>query len=238
MQMTPSVQLLLISSSVVYGRGYLDHAEEEIRSLLGDIRRVLFIPYALFDHNSYEERAKQRFQAMNLNLESIHHAADARQAVRSAESVFIGGGNTFRLLRALYEHQLLDVIRERVQGGMPYIGSSAGTVVACPTMRTTNDMPIAEPPSFVSLNLVPFQINPHYLDADPASRHMGETREERLLQYLEENSIPVVGLREGGMLSVREGGVVLKGFAGARIFRRGREPLELQPVANLADILT
>jgi len=237
MQIQSAARLLLISSSVVYGRGYLDHAEEEIRGLLGDIRCVLFVPYALFDRNAYEQRAKQRFQAMGFDLVSIHHASDAIHAVQSAEALFVGGGNTFRLLKGLYENQLLDVIRERVHAGMPYIGSSAGTVVAGPTMKTTNDMPIVEPPSLASLNLVPFQINPHFLDADPNSRHMGETREERLLQYLEENSTPVVGLREGGMIRVRDGAATLKGFAEARIYRRGRESFETAPGADIGSVL-
>jgi dipeptidase E len=237
MQINPAIRLLLISSSVVYGRGYLDHAEEEIRNHLGDIGRVLFIPYALHNHDSYSQKARERCQGIGFELESVHHAADARQAVKSAEALFIGGGNTFRLLKALYENKLLDIIRERVLSGMPYIGSSAGTVVACPTIRTTNDMPIVEPPSLAGLNLVPFQINPHYLDSDPDSRHMGETREERLLQYLEENSTPVVGLREGAMLCIRDGSVMLKGFAGARIFRRLRDPFEIDSTADLGEAL-
>jgi dipeptidase E len=237
MQIHPASRMLLISSSVVYGRGYLDHAEEEIRNLLGGTRRLLFIPYALFSYESYAQKARERFQRIGIDLQSIHHAADAGRAIISAEALFVGGGNTFRLLKALYENKLLNAIRDRVQAGMPYIGTSAGTVVASPTIRTTNDMPIVEPPSLDSLSLVPFQINPHYLDPDPNSRHMGETREERLLQYLEENSTPVVGLREGGMLRIQDASVLLKGFAGARIFRRMSEPVEFQPVAELTGVL-
>jgi dipeptidase E len=155
------------------------------------------------------------------------------KAIRTAEAIFLGGGNTFRLLKSLYDFEVLKVIGERVREGMPYIGSSAGSNVACPTIRTTNDMPIVEPPSLVALNLFPYQINPHYLAPDPSSTHMGETRDERLLQYLEENKIPVVGLREGAMIRCENGGAVLKGTHGARIFQRAMAPFELEPGANL-----
>ena len=147
--------------------------------------------------------------------------------------MFIGGGNTFRLLKALYDFDLLGPIRERVQNGMPYIGSSAGSNVAAPTIRTTNDMPIVEPPSFDALGLVSFQINPHYIDPDPNSKHMGETREERIVQFLEENDTPVVGLREGAMLRIEHGETILRGSTGARIFRKGFDQLETLPGAHL-----
>ncbi|HEV8204841.1 MAG TPA: dipeptidase PepE, partial [Pyrinomonadaceae bacterium] len=150
---------------------------------------------------------------------------------------FIGGGNTFRLLKTLYEFDLIDVIRERVDAGMPYIGSSAGSNMACPTIRTTNDMPIVQPPSFNALGLVTFQINAHYLDPDPNSKHMGETREERINQFHEENEMPVVGLREGAMLRIENGETILRGSTGARIFRRGLEPIEILPGARLDGII-
>lgn len=221
-------RLLLISNSTLYGSGYLDHAESEIRDFLGEVRRVLFVPYALYNRDAYAEQARQRFAAMGYVLGSIHQAIDARTAVASAEAIFVGGGNTFRLLNALYRNLLLDPIRARVrQQGMLYIGSSAGSNVAAPTIKTTNDMPIVEPPSFQALGLVSFQINPHYLDPDPTSKHKGETREERILQYLEENSTPVIGLREGTMLRIEAGKTVLKGTTSARIFRRGHAPIEV-----------
>jgi dipeptidase E len=226
-------RILLISNSTLHGSGYLDHAEAEIRSFLGDVQRVLFVPYALFDRDKYAETARQRFEKMGLELSSIHNAADPVQAVKDTGAIFIGGGNTFRLLKALYDFELLDPIRERVNSGMPYIGSSAGSNVAAPTIKTTNDMPIVQPPSFNALGLVSFQINPHYLDPDPNSKHMGETREERLVQFLEENDTPVVGLREGAMLQIENGEVVLRGSTGARIFRKGLDPVETTPVAKL-----
>jgi len=226
-------RLLLISNSTLHGSGYLDHAESEIRDFLGGLKHVLFVPFALLDRDKYTATAQARFQKMGYELTSIHTAANPGQAVKETDAMFIGGGNTFRLLKALYEFDLLDVIRDRVDAGMPYIGSSAGSNMACPTIRTTNDMPIVQPPSFNALGLVPFQINPHYLDPDPNSKHMGETREERIIQFLEENVTPVVGLREGAMLRIENGDTMLRGSTGARIFRRGFEPLEVLPGAKI-----
>jgi dipeptidase E len=229
--------LLLISNSTLYGSGYLDHAENQIRSFLGTVKRVLFVPFALYDRDAYATTARERFQRMGYGLDSIHTAPNLHGAVTDAESIFVGGGNTFRLLKALYDANLLEVIREKVNAGTPYIGSSAGSNVAAPTIKTTNDMPIVQPPSFAALNLVPFQINPHFLDPDPISTHKGETREERIRQFLEENSTPVVGLREGAMLLVENDSILLKGSSGARIFRRGREPVEVKPGEKLDYLL-
>jgi dipeptidase E len=230
-------RLLLISNSTLHGSGYLDHAESEIRDFLGDAKRVLFVPYALHDMDKYAAQARKRFAKMGYELDSIHASNEPASAVRETEAVFIGGGNTFRLLKRLYDNDLLAVIRERVREGMLYIGSSAGSNVAAPTIRTTNDMPIVQPPSFDALGLVSFQINPHYLDADPNSTHKGETREERLIQFLEENKTPVVGLREGAMLRIENGKTLLKGSAGARIFRRGHEPVETLPGNYLDELV-
>ncbi|HKY29455.1 MAG TPA: dipeptidase PepE [Pyrinomonadaceae bacterium] len=231
------MRVLLISSSTLYGSGFLDHAEPEIRGFLGNINRVLYVPFALHDHDMYAAKARERFNRMNYELDSIHEAADKAEAVANASAIFVGGGNTFRLLKALYDFGLLPLIKQKVEQGMPYIGSSAGSNVAGPTIRTTNDMPIVEPPSFRALGLVSFQINPHYLDPDPTSKHMGETREERILQFLEENDVPVVGLREGAMVRVENGVAVLKGSTGARIFRRGESPVEVLPGAVLDDFV-
>src|SRR5215213_7339186 len=222
-------RVLLISNSTLYGSGYLDHAESEIRSFLGEVKRVLFVPYALFDRDKYAATAHQRFQKMGYDLTSIHTAEDPIAAVNGTEAIFVGGGNTFRLLKTLYDVDLIEPIRNRVLNGMPYIGSSAGSNVAAPTIKTTNDMPIVQPPSFDALGLVSFQINPHYLDPDPNSKHMGETREERIIQFLEENDTPVVGLREGAILRIESGETILRGSSGARIFRRGIGPIEILP---------
>jgi dipeptidase E len=231
-------RLLLISNSTLYGSGYLDHAEGEIRAFLGAVKSVLFVPFALHDRDSYAEQARARFDKMGYELDSIHTASEPLKAVRNAEAIFVGGGNTFRLLKALYDQDLLGAIRERVRKGMPYVGSSAGSNVAGPTIRTTNDMPIVEPPSFDALELVSFQINPHFLDADENSKHMGETREQRIIQFLEENETPVVGLREGAMLRIEDGKTQLTGSTGARIFRRGHEPVETLPRAYLDGLLS
>jgi len=231
--MTPLTRLLLISTSTVYGTGYLDHAEQEIRNTMGDARRVIFIPYALADRATYAAKAVSRFESMGFECRSIEGSPDAVRTLGDADAVFVGGGNTFRLLKALHDLGLVEAIRARVQQGMIYMGASAGSNVACPTIRTTNDMPIVEPPTLGALNLFPFQINPHYVDPDPGSTHMGETREERLLQYLEENETPVVGLREGAMLCVSGERIYLRGVNGARIFQRGVIPRDLMPPAEL-----
>ena len=227
-------RILLLSTSTLFGGGYLEYAEDEVRHFLANIKRILFVPFALHDHAAYAAHARGHFAQLGFTIESLHDAQDKQQAVQTAEAIFIGGGNTFRLLRRLYDFDLLPVIRERVAGGMPYMGSSAGSNVAGPTIKTTNDMPIVEPPSFDALGLVSFQINPHYLDPDPGSTHMGETREERILQFLEENETPVVGLREGAMLLVENGSCVLKGSAGVRIFQRGQDPVELATGSTIA----
>jgi dipeptidase E len=230
-------RLLLISNSTLHGSSYLDHAEAQIRAALGQIERILFVPYALHDQNSYAAQARARFLKMGCGLESIHEAEDPKAAIDGAEAIFVGGGNTFRLLNQLQTLDLLTPIRQRVDAGMLYVGSSAGSVISAPTIKTTNDMPIVQPRSFDSLGLINFQINAHYLDPDPNSRHMGETREERLIQFLEDNETPVVGLREGCMIWVENGVHLLQGRTNARIFRRGFAPIEMEPGSTLDSIL-
>jgi dipeptidase E len=230
-------RLLLLSTSIVFGTRYLEHAFSELRDFLAGVRRVLFVPYALADRDGYAAKARAAFSEIGCELDSLHQVPDPRRAIEDAEAVFCGGGNSFRLLKALYDQDLLGVLRRRAADGMPYAGASAGANLACPTIRTTNDMPIVEPPCFDALGLVSFQINPHYVDAEPGSRHMGETRETRIREFLEENDLPVVGLREGAILRVDGHRVVLEGRTGARIFRRDREPVEVVPVAELQDLL-
>jgi dipeptidase E len=220
-------RILLISSSVCHPTSYLDHAEGEIRDLLGGVNRVVFLPWALFDRDAYAEKVGERFGRMGYEIESAHRAANPARAVDEAEAVFVGGGNTFRLLKALYDLDLLGALRRRVREGMPYIGSSAGSNVAGATIGTTNDMPIVQPPSFDALGLVPFNLNPHYLDVDPASTHKGETRQERIAQFHEENDFPVVALREGAMLRVENESATVRGTGGGKLFRRGQTPIEL-----------
>jgi dipeptidase E len=213
-------RLLLISNSTQWGRGYLDHAEAELRAFLGGARRIAFLPFALYDRDGYTARARARFQAMGFDLRAIGDRLDG------ADAIFAGGGNTFRLLKALQDLDLVEPIRRRVAEGMPYVGSSAGSIVAGPSLKTTKDMPIVQPRTFEALGLVDFQISPHFLDPDPSSKHMGETQEERILQFHEENEAPVAGLREGAWVRVEGSSAVLGGTTGARVFRKGRAPVE------------
>jgi dipeptidase E len=235
--MPGSSRILLISNSTVHGRCYLDHVEDEIRNFLGPAKSILFFPFALFDRDDYAAKAKARFAAMGYTLESAHAVPDPQRVIDQTDAIFIGGGNTFRLLKSLQDLDLLEPIRRKVKGGAFYIGSSAGSNVAGPTIKTTKDMPIVQPRSFDSLGLVPFQISPHFQDPDPNSTHMGETQEERILQFLEENETPVVGIREGAWLLYEKGAVTLKGKTGARIFRRGEAPVEARPGENIVDLV-
>jgi dipeptidase E len=230
-------RLLLISNSTNHGQGYLDHVASEIDAFLGPVRRLVFVPFALKDREKYGATVAKRLEAIGVQVQTLTADEAGRRAVREAEAVFTGGGNTFRLLKTLQESGILPLLKERALAGMPYLGSSAGTNLAAPTIRTTNDMPIVEPPSFDALGLVPFQINPHYLDPDPGSTHMGETRETRLKEFHEENETPVVGLREGAWIRVEGDRATLGGARGARIFRRGQEPEERKTGESLDDLL-
>src|SRR5918999_526588 len=219
-------RLLLISNSINHGQGYLDHVISEIDAFLGPIRRLVFVPFALKDREAYGAKAADRLKAIGVEVRTLTADEAGTRLAREAEAVFTGGGNTFRLLKTLQESGLLSILRERTLAGIPYIGSSAGTNIAAPTIRTTNDMPIVQPASFDALGLVPFQINPHYLDPEPGSTHMGETREQRLKEFHEENETPVVGIREGAWIRVEADRATLGGARGARIFRRNQEPEE------------
>ena len=236
--MTDAADLLLLSNSTMFGRELLEHALEAIADLLGTVRRVHFVPYALADHDGYTARVQSALAPLGAMLIGVHRAPEPRQAIEEAEAVFVGGGNTFRLLRSLQQLGLLEPVRRRVlEGSLRYMGASAGTNVACPTLRTTNDMPIVQPVSFEAFGLVPFQVNPHYLDPVPDPAHMGETRERRIEEFLEENDVPVLGMREGAWLRRRGARLRLDGLAGARLFRRGQPPQELGPGTDLAWLL-
>lgn len=230
-------RLLLLSNSTQPGRGWLDHAAEAIVRHLRGATTLLFVPHALHDRDGYAAKARERFAALGVRATSLHEAREPAAAIAAAESLFIGGGNTFRLLDALQRQELLEPIRARVAAGMPYLGASAGSNVACLSLKTTNDMPIVQPPAFEALALVPFNLNPHYLDPDPASRHMGETREQRIREFHEMNAPPVVGLREGGWLEIEGPRLTLRGSGGVRLFRRGAEPTEHAPESDLSVLL-
>ena len=224
------MKLLLISNSTMPGEAYLDYPKHEIKKFLGEKKlSALFIPYAAvtFSFDLYEQKVAERFNELGYQLKSIHHFSNPILAINEAEVIVVGGGNTWQLVRILNDSKLMNPIRTKVQGGTPYIGWSAGSNVACPTLRTTNDMPIVDPKGFDTTGLVPFQINPHYLDTNPEG-HGGETREQRIEEFLEINpEIYVVGLREGTMLCLEDHQLKLIGTRTARIFRKGIVPMEL-----------
>jgi dipeptidase E len=233
-------KLLLLSNSKNYGHGYLEHAEHAITDFLPpEVGEILFVPFAAvrISFDEYTALVRDRFRTLGYTVSSVHEAADAHAAVRGAQAIAVGGGNTFHLLHALHEFDLLEPIRESARSGTPYIGWSAGSNIVCPTIRTTNDMPIVEPPSFEALGLVPFQINPHYTEAQ-IPQHAGETRAERLLEFVEENpGIYAVGLPEGGILLVEAGTLALSGAKPARIFMSDSDPFDIEPGGALDFLL-
>jgi len=224
------MRLLLISNSTNPGEPYLDYPKHRIKEFLGDRHvKALFIPYAAvtFSYDDYELKVRDRFREVGHDVISIHHYTDPVKAVQKASAIVVGGGNTWMLLKLLRDNKLIEPVRKKVLSGTPYIGWSAGSNVACPTIRTTNDMPVVQPSSFRAFNLIPFQINPHYLDANPAG-HAGETREQRIEEFIEVNTgLWVAGLREGTMFIIEGADIRLSGPRKARVFRKDHEPLEL-----------
>ena len=238
--MTNRRLLLLSNGSELVGQSPTEFAHGALRDFLGSqVRRVLFVPFAavVSSEDEYLARVRKNFGPLGYDAESLHTARDARAAVESADAIAVGGGNTFHLLRGLYRAGVVELIRERVAGGTPYVGWSAGSNVACPTIRTTNDMPIVEPPTFDALNLVPFQINPHYTDFHPPG-HMGETRDERLNEFAHANpGVRVIGIREGTMLRVEGDDIRLIGGKPARFFLKGEGPRDIAPEESFSFLL-
>jgi dipeptidase E len=242
-----NINLLLISNSVSGGGEYLAWTRPFISEFITEhkIKTVLFIPWAGVNldpvslersFDVYIEKVGKFFSGLDITVQSIHYETDPVKAVRNAQAIVVGGGNTFHLVRMMHETGIMAAIREKVLSGIPYIGWSAGANVACPTLRTTNDMPISEPSSFECLNLVPFQINPHYLDTHH-SGHGGETREQRIMEFLTVNrNITVAGLREGSLLHVKGNTIQLKGTSRMRLFRFGEDPREFEP-GDIIDFL-
>jgi len=234
------MKLLLISNSTNAGEAYLDYPKQQIRDFLGEKPvKALFIPYAAvtFSFSDYEKKVSERFREVGHNIVSIHRFDDPVRAVKEAHAIVVGGGNTWQLTRMMQEQGLIFPISDKVKKGIPYIGWSAGSNVACPTLKTTNDMPIVEPKTFSTFNLLKFQINPHYLDANHEG-HAGETREMRIEEFLVANpAIFVVGLREGTMFRIEEGKIELIGPRPARIFRKGEKPIDLPPGEDFSFLL-
>ena len=222
-------RVLLASTSTVYGGTYLSYLQDELIDFFTGIDEILFVPYARpsgITHDEYTQIAQQFFNRVGKRIVGLHTFADPKKAIRQAKAIFTGGGNTFVLVNQLYGLEVMDVLREAVENGTLYMGTSAGSNIAGQTMQTTNDMPIVYPPSFKTLGLVPFNINPHYLDPDPQSKHKGETRETRIKEFHVFNDTPVIGLREGSWLRVEDEKVSLKGDLTARIFLKEQEPYE------------
>jgi len=234
------MRLLLISNSTSPGEPYLDYPKNNIKEFLGPRPvKVIFIPYAAvtFSFDLYEEKVSERFREIGHDIISIHHFNDPVAAVKEASAIAIGGGNTWKLLKMVRDNNLIDIVRKKVLAGTPYIGWSAGSNVACPTIRTTNDMPVVEPDSFRAFNLIPFQINPHYLDANPAG-HAGETREQRIEEFIEANpGVYVAGLREGTMLIRENEKINLVGPRKVRVFKKGIVPVDPAPSDDLSFLL-
>ncbi len=207
-----------------------------IEHLRGGLRAVM-IPYAQSDHDRATARFAEWLNPVGVEITGVHTADDPAAAIGAADAVFVTGGNSFRLVNALHRLGLIEPVREAIERGVPYYGASAGSNVACPTIRTTNDMPIVQPPSLAAFNLVPFQINPHYIDPPPLEARIGETREERLREFLEENDATVVGLREQSWLEIDGPSMRLVGTGGAVLFRRDREPEQLRGGADLSALL-
>lgn len=230
---------ILASTSTLHGEDYLEYLIPHLPELYKGIDEILFIPYARpggISHQEYTAIASEAFSKAGIKVKGIHEFEDHAGAVKYAKGIFTGGGNTFLLVSELYRNKVMDVLKEVVKNGTPYLGTSAGTNIGGLSMQTTNDMPIVHPPSFRTLGLVPFNINPHYLDPDPSSKHKGETRETRIKEFHGLNSQPVIGLREGSWLELKDNKVTLKGSLQARIFKKDKLPFEVETGTDLSDL--
>jgi len=231
--------MIIASTSTIHGESYLDYLVEELKVLYKNVSSVVFIPYARpggISHDDYLAKAKVVFSTINIDLKGLHNFEDPIEAIAKSEGIFTGGGNTFVLVNQLYRNKLIQPIKESINNGIPYLGTSAGSNICGLTLNTTNDMPIVYPESFKTLGLLPFNINPHYLDPDPNSKHMGETREMRITEFHKFNTQPVIGLREGSWLALKNTAITLKGIPNARIFEHGKSPYEIAPDTDLSHL--
>jgi dipeptidase E len=230
-----SKKIILASTSTLYDGDYLDYLLPELKILFKDCKTLLFIPYARpsgISYNDYTQKVSFAFAKIDIKVSGIHEFENPIEAVKNTEAIFTGGGNTFLLVATLYNNNLIEILKQTIEAGIPYLGTSAGSNIAGMTMNTTNDMPIVLPQSFNTLGLIPFNLNPHYLDANKQSTHMGETRETRINEFHTVNNIPVLGLREGSWLEVTDGVIVLKGNLTARLFRQHETPVEIESGEN------
>lgn len=231
--------ILLASTSTLYGSNFLDYLLPELQKHFKDCKTILFIPYARsggMTNEEYTAKVALAFAKINIAVKGIHEFESPAEAIQNAEGIFTGGGNTFVLVSQLYKNQVMEVLAKKIKSGTPYLGTSAGSNIAGLTMQTTNDMPIVYPPSFQTLGMIPFNLNPHYIDLEKPSNHMGETREDRINEFHSFNSIPVLGLREGSWLDIKGDTIVLKGNLKARLFRQNKTPEELESGSDLSFI--
>lgn len=232
-------KVIIASTSTVFGGSYLDYLLPTLAEHFKNVSNLVFVPFARpggISHEEYTEKVKPFFKQLNIAVKGIHEFENPVEAINKAEAIFTGGGNTFVLVSMLYKYNLLDAIQNAVENGTPYLGTSAGSNICGLTMGTTNDMPIVYPPSFRTLGLVSFNLNPHYLDPIEGSQHMGETRETRINEFHQYNPQSVVGLREGSWLEVLGKTITLKGDLPARLFQQGKEPIELETGTDLSNL--
>ncbi|RUT69357.1 dipeptidase PepE [Flavobacterium cupreum] len=231
--------IIIASTSTLHGGSYLEYLLPTLKQHFFNCKSILFIPFARpggITHNEYTQKVAAEFATINIAVKGIHEFENAENAVKTAEGIFTGGGNTFLLVTQLYQQNIMQVLSETVKNGTPYLGTSAGSNICGLSMQTTNDMPIVYPPSFQTLGLIPFNLNPHYLDPEAQSKHMGETRETRIKEFHAFNSIPVLGLREGSWLEVKGRKITLKGDLSARLFLKNQNPEELATESDLSNL--
>ena len=230
---------IIASTSTLFGGEYLDYLLPELVNHFKSCKSILFIPYARpsgISHDAYTEKVRLAFAKIKIAVNGLHEFENPLEAVQQAEGIFTGGGNTFLLVSELYRFGIMDELATKIKTGTPYLGTSAGSNICGLTMQTTNDMPIIYPPSFQTLGVIPFNLNPHFLDANEQSQHMGETRETRINEFHQFNSVPVLGLREGSWLAVNGEKIILKGLLSARLFQKNQIPFELAAGSDLSDI--
>jgi len=232
--------LIIASTSTIYGGEYLEYLLPRLKQHFNNRKSIVFIPYARpsgISHEEYTAIVKKAFMKINITVKGIHEYKNPIDAIENAEGIFTGGGNTFLLVSQLYENKLMNVLAKTLKNGTPYLGTSAGSNICGLTMQTTNDMPIIYPPSFETLGLIPFNLNPHYLDSNLQSKHIGETRETRIKEFHQFNTIPVLGLREGSWLEVKSEKIMLKGIHSARLFKKNQTPVEIEINTDLMKLI-